>query len=245
MQQQASYKQVHAWTGKVLTTVHIGQSNFSEGLRNRLQLSEYTCRVFFSQLGWNNGRWLTHPKKAKHFFKTRSYIKAEVQQNKSLSWDDRGAPTLSKRVWVIKYEWQWVMFTWRLYVYQPQGGAWSTLKCKQGLQSLSVIDAVMGWVVVAGLNWSPDWDFKGALDAYQPLCARQTEEDEIDERRANAPPLLPPTGCTFCSISRPHEPGCYKEDAQARSDQNTHTQRVGWRTCCWISKAITHHFLNF
>lgn len=144
MQQQASYKQVHAWTGKVLTTVHIGQSNFSEGLRNRLQLSEYTCRVFFSQLGWNNGRWLTHPKKAKHFFKTRSYIKAEVQQNKSLSWDDRGAPTLSKRVWVIKYEWQWVMFTWRLYVYQPQGGAWSTLKCKQGLQSLSVIDAVMG-----------------------------------------------------------------------------------------------------
>lgn len=128
----------------MLTTVHIGQSNFSEGLRNRLQLSEYTCRVFFSQLGWNNGRWLTHPKKAKHFFKTRSYIKAEVQQNKSLSWDDRGAPTLSKRVWVIKYEWQWVMFTWRLYVYQPQGGAWSTLKCKQGLQSLSVIDAVMG-----------------------------------------------------------------------------------------------------
>lgn len=51
MQQQASYKQVHAWTGKVLTTVHIGQSNFSEGLRNRPQLSEYTCRVFFPNWG--------------------------------------------------------------------------------------------------------------------------------------------------------------------------------------------------
>lgn len=29
MQQQASYKQVHVWSGKVLTTVHIGQSNVS------------------------------------------------------------------------------------------------------------------------------------------------------------------------------------------------------------------------
>lgn len=38
MQQQVSYKQAHAWSGKVLTTVHIGQNSASLlGTAGRLQ----------------------------------------------------------------------------------------------------------------------------------------------------------------------------------------------------------------
>lgn len=52
---------------------------------------------------------------------------------------------------------------------------------------VSVIDALMGVRGVGGWGWegtaaldgtrtSPDWDIKGALDAYQQMRSRQTQE---------------------------------------------------------------------
>lgn len=76
MQQQASYMHVHAWSGKVLTKVHIGRSYTWEGLSNRPQLSKYTCNFIFPS--GVNFDLLIQSKSG-----TRSRIKAEVQQNKS------------------------------------------------------------------------------------------------------------------------------------------------------------------
>lgn len=145
------------------------------------------------------------------------------------AWTQQGEATLSKRVWVIKYEWEWAVFTCKLWasvchVYQTaaarergrgRGDTWRTLKCKQAPQALSVIDALMG---VGGGRWH--WTEGGRVQTGTSKacwtlinkCALiRHKKDGGDERSANAPPPPPPSSMHFCSISsRPEEPGCHR-----------------------------------
>lgn len=73
------------------------------------------------------------------------------------------------------------------------------------------------------LDWrgtSPDWDFKGLLDAYQQMRSRQTQEDRTDERSVNAPPPPPP-------LSKHSAPSAADLRSQAATGGCTVSKRCG------------------
>lgn len=113
MQKQAFYKQLHVWSGKVLTTLHIGQHSVS--LPGRAETWTTTQQI--------HKRWLPPFPPYHGGFCLKRKVTAfsnhiiSVKEQKLKQADDRNVGParrgcMSKGVWVIKYEWEFTCKQW-------------------------------------------------------------------------------------------------------------------------------------
>lgn len=167
--------------------------------------------------------------KSRHF-QTTSQLSREVSQNKSyrqlefVAWVQRGEASLSKCVWVIKYEWEWAVFTCKLWasvchVYQTRERDKRFLTHTQVQTSpaslVSVIDALMG-VGGGGRRWTEGRQVQtGTSKACWTLinkCAL-IRDKRLEQMKGVLMHLHlhTPIKHAFCSISsRPEEPGYHR-----------------------------------